>query len=72
MKYCNLIQRNGETLEIITEVYTNMFQNSDGSINQKVLGMYVHEWDCNRVVSKNNKLLICKTIDDAIIIEENV
>jgi hypothetical protein len=42
-----------------------MFQNKDGSINQQVLGMYVHEWGADRVVMKDNKLLICKTIEEA-------
>ena len=46
-----------------------MFQNRDGSINQRVLGMYVHELGADRVVQRDNKLLICKIIEDAIIIE---
>ena len=56
--YCNIIYRDNEALEILHEINAHMFQNRDGSINQQVLGLYVHEWGADRVVMKNNKLLI--------------
>ena len=65
----NIVYRNGEALEIIKEIYAHMFQNRDGSINQRVLGMYVHELGVDRVVMRDNKLLICKTIEEAVIVE---
>ena len=71
MKYCNIIYRSGEALEILDEVYAHNFHNRDGNINQQVLGMYVHEWKADRVVLKGNKLLICKTIEEATIINES-
>ena len=64
----NILYREDEALEILNEVNAHMFQNRDGSINQQVLGMYVHEWDGDRVMKKDNKLLICKTIEEAQII----
>ena len=64
----NILYRNGEALEILTEISAHMFYNSDGSINQQVLGMYVHEWDGDRVVMKDRKLLICRTIEEAQIV----
>ena len=67
--YCNIFYRDNEALEILHEINAHMFQNRDGSINQQVLGMYVHEWRADRVVMKNNKLLICKTIEEAVIVE---
>ena len=67
--YCNIIYRDNEALEILHEINAHMFQNRDGSINQQVLGLYVHEWEADRVVMKNNKLLICKTIEEAVIVE---
>ena len=67
--YCNIIYRDNEALDILHEINAHMFQNRDGSINQQVLGMYVHEWRADRVVMKNNKLLICKTIEEAVIVE---
>ncbi len=42
-----------------------MFQNKDGSINQQVLGMYVNDWDGDRVLQREGKFLICKTIEEA-------
>ena len=65
----NILYREDEALEILNEVNAHMFQNRDGSINQQVLGMYVHEWRADRVVMKNNKLLICKIIEEAVIVE---
>ncbi len=65
----NIIYKGGEALEILNEVAIHMFQNKDNSINQRVLGMYVHEKGADRVVQRDNKLLICKTIEDAIIVE---
>ena len=65
----NILYREDEALEILNEVNAHMFQNRDGSINQRVLGMYVHELGANRVVQRDNKLLICKIIEDAIIVE---
>jgi hypothetical protein len=61
----NVIYRGDEALEILKEISVHMFQNKDGSVNQQVLGLYVHELDGNRVLQRENKLLICKTIEDA-------
>ena len=69
MKYCNVIYRENEALEILTVTNVSMFQNKDGNINQKVLGMYVHQLGADRVVMKERKLLICKTIEEAVIVE---
>ena len=71
MKYCNVIYRENEALEILTVTNVSMFQNKDGNINQKVLGMYVYEKGADRVVQRDNKLLICKTIEEATIINES-
>ena len=67
--YCNIIYRDNEALEILHEINAHMFQNRDGSKKPQVLGLYVHEWGADRVVMKNNKLLICKTIEEAVIVE---
>lgn len=60
----NIIYKDNEVLEILNEIHAHMFANSDGNINQRVLGMYVHQWRGDRVVMKGNKLLICKTIEE--------
>tara|TARA_Y100000114_G_C11586924_1_gene243850 strand:- start:37 stop:240 length:204 start_codon:yes stop_codon:yes gene_type:complete len=66
--YYNIIYKDDEALEIVNEISAHMFQNKDGSINQKVLGMYVHEWAADRVVMSEGKLLICRTIEEAKIV----
>ena len=65
----NLIYGDGEIYEILKEVSVYLFQNRDRSLNQKVLGMYVHELGGNRVMKHGGKLLILKQIEDAIIVE---
>ena len=46
----NIIHKDGNAYNIIKEVSIHNFQNKDGSIHQQVLGMYVHELDCDRVI----------------------
>lgn len=66
-KYCNIFQHQNENYEIVSEINASTFMGSNGQINQKVLGMYVHEFNANRVVQQGNKFLILKEIEDAII-----
>jgi len=61
----NLIYKDGLAFEILKEISAHMFQNRDGSINQQVLGMYVNDWDGDRVLQREGKFLICKTIEEA-------
>ncbi len=61
----NIIYKDNEALEILNEISIHMFQNKNNSINQQVLGLYVHELGGNRVLQRENKLLICKIIEDA-------
>jgi|VirMetMinimDraft_7_1064189.scaffolds.fasta_scaffold241613_3 hypothetical protein len=65
----NVIIKDGESYEIIDQVNASMFQNKDGNINQQVLGMYVHNLGCERVVQRDNKLLILKLVEEAVIVE---
>jgi len=64
----NIIYKDGLAFEILTEISAHMFANKDGSINQQVLGMYVNNWDGDRVLQRENKFLICKQIEEANII----
>jgi hypothetical protein len=61
----NIIYKDGLAFEILKEISAHMFQNKDGSINQQVLGMYVNDWDGDRVLQREGKFLICKTIEEA-------
>tara|TARA_B100001094_G_scaffold306501_1_gene337333 strand:- start:762 stop:965 length:204 start_codon:yes stop_codon:yes gene_type:complete len=64
----NLIYKDGLAFEILKEISAHMFQNRDGSINQQVLGMYVNDWDGDRVLQREGKFLICRTIEEAQVI----
>ena len=61
----NIIYKDGLAFEILKEISAHMFQNRDGSINQQVLGMYVNDWNGDRVLQREGKFLICKTIEEA-------
>ena len=53
---------------IVKTINSHTFANKDGSINQQILGMYVHDHDCDRVLQREGKFLICKQIEEANII----
>ena len=63
-----LITKGEEMYEIIKSVNAHMFTNKDNSINQQVLGMYVHEQGGDKVLQREGKFLICKTVEEAQII----
>jgi len=67
--YSNIIYNNNTAYKILTVVNVHSFLNSDNSINQKVLGLYVHEKNGNHVLQRNGKFLICEKIEEAIIVE---
>lgn len=61
----NIVYKDGLAFEILKEISAHMFANKDGSINQQVLGMYVNDWDGDRVLQREGKFLICRTIEEA-------
>ncbi len=61
----NIVYKDGLAFEILKEISAHMFVNKDGSINQQVLGMYVNDWDGDRVLQREGKFLICRTIEEA-------
>jgi|TARA_R100001086_G_scaffold242324_1_gene169944 hypothetical protein len=64
-----VIFNDGINFEILSEVKSRLFLNSNGTINRQVLGLYVHECGGNKVLQKDDSFLICKEVEDAIIIE---
>ncbi len=64
----NIIYKDGLALEILKEISAHMFANKDGSINQQILGMYVNDWGGDRVLQREDKFLICRTIEEAQVI----
>lgn len=67
--YSNIIYKDNNAYKILDVVSINNFLNNDNSINQKVLGMYVHEKGGDHVLQRNHQFLICEVIEDAQIVE---
>jgi|TARA_R110000782_G_scaffold75369_2_gene150353 hypothetical protein len=66
----NLIRVNDILLEIKREFNPSYFVTDKNSnkMNQKLIGMWVDHLECDRVVRQNDKILICKTIEEAQIV----
>jgi hypothetical protein len=71
MKYLNAIHVGDDLLEILREFNPNYFitDKVGNRVNEKLLGMWVDHLNGDRVISKDNKFLICRTIEEAQIIE---
>lgn len=67
--YSNIIYKDNIAYQILDIINVHNFLNSNNSVNQKVLGLYVHEKGGDHVLQRENKFLICKTIEEAKIIE---
>ena len=63
-----LIAKDNVMYEVVKTINAHMFTNKDGSINQQVLGMYVHDNDCDRVLQRENTFLIVKQIEEGVIV----
>ena len=63
--YNKIIIRNNIPYDILYQLSPRLFKNKDGSMNKKVLGMFVAEVGADKVMEVNNKLLICKIVEDA-------
>ncbi len=69
MEY-NIIYKNNNAYQIISEIPVHNFLNSNNTVNQKVLGLYVDKFNCDHVLQRDDKFLICRTIEEAVIIQE--
>ncbi len=70
MNYYNLVEVNDVTLQIVRDFNPEYFLTDKNSnhMNQKLIGMWVEYLGCDRVVRKEGRILICRTIEDAVII----
>lgn len=66
--YKNIIYNDNKSYNILDIIPISNFKNSDGNINKQVLGMYVKEAGGNHVLQKQNKIIICKEVEEAKII----
>ena len=70
MNYYNLIRVNDILLQIIRDFNPEYFvtDKSSNQMNQKLIGMWVQHLEGDRVVRQDNRILICRTIEEATII----
>tara|TARA_B100000780_G_C21114479_1_gene450745 strand:- start:2172 stop:2384 length:213 start_codon:yes stop_codon:yes gene_type:complete len=70
MNYYNLITVNDVLLQIIRDFNPEYFVTDKGSnqMNQKLIGMWVQHLEGDRVIRQDNRILICRTIQDAEVI----
>lgn len=66
--YSNIVYNNGVAYKILTIISMHNFAGKNGNINKQVLGMYVHEKGGDHVLQRQDKFLICETIEEAQII----
>ena len=70
MNYYNLVQINDVILQIVRDFAPHYFVTDKDSnkMNQELIGMWVDYLGADRVVRNDDRILICKTIQDAEII----
>ena len=68
----NIIYKGENAYKIIREFPTSSFQDKHGNSLPQLLGAWVQYLGGNHVLQANNKIYICETIEDVIILEENV
>ena len=71
MLYNHILKFDDILLEVVRVMSPQYFVTDPKSnqMNQQLLGMWVNHLGADRVVRKDNKILICKVIEDAIIVE---
>ncbi len=71
MLYNHILKFDDILLEVVRVMSPQYFVTDPKSnqMNQQLLGMWVHYLGADRVVRKEGKILICKVIEDAIIVE---
>ena len=71
MKYLNSIYVGNDLLEILREFNPSYFitDKTGNRVNEKLLGLWVDHLMGDRVINKDNKFLICRTIEEAQIVE---
>ena len=71
--YDHILRVNDDLLEVVKVMRQSYFvtdRKRPNWINQKLLGLWVNHLECDRVVRKDNQILICRIIEEAQIIEE--
>lgn len=70
--YQHILKFNDDLLEVVRVMSPSYFitdKTRPNWLNQELLGLWVHHLECDRVVRKDNKILICRVIEEAQIVE---
>ena len=71
MRKIDMLKVNDELYEVIKPFKPEYFVTDGGNrMNQKLIGMWVAYLGCDRVLRRDNKILIVKQIENAIEISE--
>jgi|TARA_R100001163_G_scaffold62180_1_gene52729 hypothetical protein len=71
MRKIDMLKVNDELYEVIKSFKPEYFVTDGGNrMNQKLIGMWVAYLGCDRVLRRDNKILIVKQIENAIEISE--
>ncbi len=67
--YYNLIKVNDDLLQIVRDFnpYYFVTDKKSNQLNQKLIGMWVNYLGCDRAVRQDDRILLCKTIEEAVI-----
>ena len=70
VNYYNLVKIDGVLLQIIRDFNPHYFvtDKTSDQMNQELIGLWVQHLGGDRVVRKDNRILICRTIQDAEVI----
>ena len=62
----NLVQVNDVLLQVIKSFSPQYFVTDKNSnkMNQRLIGMWVDHLDCDRVVRQDDRILICRTVEE--------
>jgi hypothetical protein len=71
MRPLELVRMNDDLYEVLRDFNPVQFLTDPNSnkLNQKLIGMWVHHLGGDKAVRKMDKILICRLIEDATIIE---
>jgi hypothetical protein len=66
--HSNIVYNDNIAYKVLDIISIEHFLNKNKTVNKQVLGLYVHEKGGDHVLQRQNKFLICETIEEATIV----
>ena len=66
--HSNIVYSDNIAYIVLDIISIEHFLNKNKTVNKQVLGLYVHEKGGDHVLQRQNKFLICETIEEATIV----